>query len=169
MGPQLYRCGNLNEQRNSKVRYLRFNGAATLSLRKFCSLLYTQSSHIPLQWGRNFIVAEMRNLLSLARGVTLASMGPQLYRCGNPLPLIEVAKKWDMLQWGRNFIVAEIRPFRRTRQRARRSFNGAATLSLRKSGSATGEHRGSGTASMGPQLYRCGNGTLGPIIGSDCD
>ena len=37
----------------------RFNGAATLSLRKFLQLFVQLGRVIPLQWGRNFIVAEM--------------------------------------------------------------------------------------------------------------
>ena len=158
-----------------------------------------------LQWGRNFIVAEMCRHLPALVVCRLASMGPQLYRCGNLanqyvlVPPVVASmgpqlyrcgnvdfpwKKSDIeltLQWGRNFIVAEIRPATLNAVSPDGSFNGAATLSLRKScqpvcsctaccrfnGAATSSlrkcrllveevgHRVD--ASMGPQLYRCGN------------
>ena len=59
------------------------------------------------------------------------------------------------LQWGRNFIVAEIVcPLCLSVLRNMR-FNGAATL---RCGNDTSEaHVQIGIASMGPQLYRCGN------------
>ena len=61
-----------------------FNGAATLSLRKLTILRNGIKEFSSLQWGRNFIVAEMNEG--------------------------EVINEWgDALQWGRNFIVAEIR------------------------------------------------------------
>ena len=86
---------------------------------------------IKLQWGRNFIVAEIRQGVIVRRQIDIASMGPQLYRCGNKAKRDARRYPQIQLQWGRNFIVAEIR---RTRWRcSRRScFNGAATLSLRK-------------------------------------
>ena len=113
----------------------------------------------PLQWGRNFIVAEI-----------LASSNAALHM--------------DSLQWGRNFIVAEILKEQQHALRAKSCFNGAATLSLRKCQSIpnhfvqfeplqwgrnfiVAEIGYSGDyadglyvqASMGPQLYRCGNPT----------
>ena len=63
MGPQLYRCGNLD--RGPHVR----------------------QGRPQLQWGRNFIVAEINHLHHIADIAALASMGPQLYRCGNLLLL----------------------------------------------------------------------------------
>ena len=66
-----------------------------------------------LQWGRNFIVAEMRRV---AATITFQ----------------------EMLQWGRNFIVAEMQITAMPASHISRCFNGAATLSLRKS--ITGEY-----------------------------
>ena len=40
-----------------------------------------------LQWGRNFIVAEMSQRRRLPDANPKASMGPQLYRCGNMITL----------------------------------------------------------------------------------
>ena len=60
MGPQLYRCGNIATQYSVDFDYYM------------------------LQWGRNFIVAEIM-----------------------PKRLNAIAKA-EVLQWGRNFIVAEI-------------------------------------------------------------
>ena len=84
-----------------------------------------------LQWGRNFIVAE-------------------IYTKGFDKYLRQA------LQWGRNFIVAEMSSSLRMQPAAPPRFNGAATLSLRKSG-WWGNWLSLLKASMGPQLYRCGN------------
>ena len=85
-----------------------------------------------LQWGRNFIVAEIPERHHKHRLDHLASMGPQLYRCGNnditlkqdaiedsfngaatlllrkSITNIALGGRILSLQWGRNFIVAEI-------------------------------------------------------------
>ena len=107
MGPQLYRCGNaaslaaatqadpcfngaatlsLRKQFYQHLPWLAstsFNGAATLSLRKPVRDPFLFGVLLELQWGRNFIVAETLNN-SLQKQINeLASMGPQLYRCGN--------------------------------------------------------------------------------------
>ena len=69
--------------------YAHFNGAATLSLRKY---------EVRPMGGRRVHVPGA------------ASMGPQLYRCGNlswSSPGVDL-DLLDSLQWGRNFIVAEI-------------------------------------------------------------
>ena len=84
-----------------------FNGAATLSLRKYMYFQPRQIRTMQLQWGRNFIVAEIsqprysrepRRYFNGAATLSLrksrpgpgpwlfrlpASMGPQLYRYGN--------------------------------------------------------------------------------------
>ena len=86
---------------------VRFNGAATLSLRKSRLDKQVRVAWVVLQWGRNFIVAEI-----LVNDAT--------FRFGNSL------------QWGRNFIVAEIGSNRDWQFACRIGFNGAATLSLRK-------------------------------------
>ena len=83
MGPQLYRCGNASEGSSGSI---------------FCSRL---------QWGRNFIVAEMlgswkRSLkvtaLQWGRNFIVAEMSPR-FHCSSI--------SMTSLQWGRNFIVAE--------------------------------------------------------------
>ena len=61
----------------------------------------------PLQWGRNFIVAEIGTAGRRAVSAPTASMGPQLYRCGNAPGYLEDSLK----------------PY---------CFNGATTLSLWK-------------------------------------
>ena len=82
-GPQLYRCGNLAEFTNAAVWFLCFNGATTLSLWKFRILRIVVYRQCRLQWGHNFIVVEIRVDSIVVVKVNLASMGPQLYRCGN--------------------------------------------------------------------------------------
>ena len=184
--------------------YTSFNGAATLSLRKPLKVKESDIVTDLLQWSRNFIVAETGEfglldppfkvasmgpqlyrcgncwLCPVASQPARASMGPQLYRCGNENIPADARSALQQLQWGRNFIVAEILPAR-LRGPTNTSFNGAATLSLRKPGfqvlndgyvlplqwgrnfivaetgcSGIGFGRVVG-ASMGPQLYRCGN------------
>ena len=83
MGPQLYRCGNPPYSLPLVNPADCFNGAATLSLRKYVFKLFADGGLTSLQWGRNFIVAEI-----------LEFCFPETMRI------------W--LQWGRNFIVAEI-------------------------------------------------------------
>ena len=107
MGPQLYRCGN--QVHNS-------------------TLVFTTSE---LQWGRNFIVAETTKRALNGMGQWTASMGPQLYRCGNRERLDagvlphRASMGPQLYRCGNSesdakFIIKEF------------SFNGAATLSLRK-------------------------------------
>ena len=158
MGPQLYRCGN------REIRYIVvccngicFNGAATLSLRKCPRREHNNPWNARLQWGRNFIVAEITVFLRTmtwmpcfngAATLSLRKCQPVACRtclrtlCFNGAATLSLRKydgrqlplqtKNRMLQWGRNFIVAEIQPQPRKTQYGFTSFNGAATLSLRK-------------------------------------
>uniref|UniRef100_E6Q6S1 Uncharacterized protein n=1 Tax=mine drainage metagenome TaxID=410659 RepID=E6Q6S1_9ZZZZ len=107
-----------------------FNGAATLSSRKFPRTGTKVAKGTVLQWGRDVIVAEI----------------------GGVHPGAPVLPK---LQWGRDVIVAEIRQLSAP-LRALSRFNGAATLSSRKSAD-TISHRQKRGASMGPRRYRRGN------------
>ena len=132
MGPQLYRCGNQKRNRLPEQSLFCFNGAATLSLRKLTMGDIDRTMYALLQWGRNFIVAEMYMKMMDVFAQKVASMGPQLYRCGNSRARHSRYVMGSVLQWGRNFIVAEI--------------NHALPLATHLS-----------LASMGPQLYRCGN------------
>ena len=107
MEPQLYRCGN--------------NVVSKLSVTVSCMLQWSRNFIVAeimrrnwylgysarLQWSRNFIVAEILVNAINASLFAVASMEPQLYRCGNVHVL-------GLL------VVADVR------------FNGAATLSLRK-------------------------------------
>ena len=132
MGPQLYRCGKACSTCSPPMYFSCFNGAATLSLRKDGNILNAIKRIQVLQWGRNFIVAEIPNhfnpcgnaeTLQWGRNFivaeiqqkkikefvrTMASMGPQLYRCGNRIVNPMMYGILIELQWGRNFIVAEM-------------------------------------------------------------
>ncbi len=147
-----------------RLGFCGFNGAATLSLRK-CTTSTTKHIHLQsLQWGRNFIVAEISIVLNVGKG------------------------RFALLQWGRNFIVAEMTVITNHDVRAEKGFNGAATLSLRKCEQNPCTIRQGNTlqwgrnfivaeiqyitmptkeeihASMGPQLYRCGNRTIASLL-----
>ena len=156
MGPQLYRCGNANRCLRTCRRSPGFNGAATLSLRKREAGEGNPAWPFVLQWGRNFIVAEIgwprhtaaRSPTSFNGAATLS-----LRKCENDTIDTDSI---TLLQWGRNFIVAEMyynavhgmgdggrllgmpvvvdggRGAGCTSCARQRSFNGAATLSLRK-------------------------------------
>ena len=160
MGPQLCSCGNWSRLLRCYRLVRRFNGAATLQLRKLQDQAASDVLLMMLQWGRNFAVAETWVDVLGRRRTCPASMGPQLCSCGNSTPPVHatrgrprfngaatlqlrkhgagriVAVPVGRLQWGRNFAVAE------TRRRNRRD----------------GRHR---HASMGPQLCSCGNTTWG--------
>ena len=132
MGPQLYRCGN----------HVRNNTNLIPPIASMGPQLY--------RCGNSTF-----SCLGLQVGL-LASMGPQLYRCGNCQIIGMQCILFRSLQWGRNFIVAE----RCQQSRAAAllwSFNGAATVSLRKYAGHVCQDVLRSQTSMGPQLYRCGN------------
>ena len=132
MGPQLYSCGNYSVIPVHVWHWVSFNGATTLQLRKFADAGLLSCPTQLLQWGHNFTVAEMP---PLGKKITIhdaASMGPQLYSCGNAQAATKVNINPDasmgpqlyscgnygvsdtdhaidlLLQWGHNFTVAEI-------------------------------------------------------------
>ena len=119
--PQLYRCGNfqllldLQWGRNFIVAEMRNQSALFLLLQWGRNFIVAEIQRrvaydaAVLQWGRNFIVAEILCSIVFYDSITM-----------------------PMLQWGRNFIVAEIHGARATSLWSSPSFNGAATLSLRK-------------------------------------
>ena len=108
MEPQLYRCGNTDTPAGSNQPHHGFNGAATLSLRKYRYACWIKPATPWLQWSRNFIVAEIPIRLLDQTSHTMASMEPQLYRCGNQDAIERADGPSTGLQWSRNFIVAEI-------------------------------------------------------------
>ena len=83
MGPQLCSCGNGEWEKANVSGKCRFNGAATLQLRKLPQYGHAGIAPLQLQWGRNFAVAE-----------TIPSRG-------------RLHTSFRGLQWGRNFAVAE--------------------------------------------------------------
>ena len=136
--------------------WTRFNGAATLSLRKHCVWWSERRKSPRLQWGRNFIVAETIPYVASVPPGGNASMGPQLYRCGNGL--VPVVHHVVILRFnGAATLSLRKRTGSIPLNNAISSFNGAATLSLRKHPTSQFARISNMTASMGPQLYRCGN------------
>ena len=135
-----------------------FNGAATLSLRKYAAYRFSKAVRdFMLQWGRNFIVAEIRqDPVDGGCCYYAASMGPQLYRCGN-------SQHHHNRGGGR---IASMGPqLYRCGNRNRRSVwmrmkSASMGPQLYRCGNWPARHghaRLSRHASMGPQLYRCGN------------
>ena len=132
MGPQLYRCGNHNRTGTSSSTFGCFNGAATLSLRKFgqglaapagCRASMGPQLYRCGNWRATSNAAHSTSSFNGAATLSLrkcsctvmdsvdpspASMGPQLYRCGNWPLACPAITSCSRLQWGRNFIVAEI-------------------------------------------------------------
>ena len=132
MGPQLYRCGNGHGSRRIWLRALRFNGAATLSLRKLILFTKYDPSMPLLQWGRNFIVAEIHIPQTGPMPALSCFNGAATLSLRKSSTALQPATPLHTLQWGRNFIVAEM----------------STTRTIQSTQTA---------ASMGPQLYRCGN------------
>ena len=156
MGPQLYRCGNPGigadtEKTLAKLQWgrnfivaeilllasaapgslVRFNGAATLSLRKYAG--YGQPiTQIEASMGPQLYRCGNRSQLHCNDHPPGASMGPQLYRCGNPTQRISIFIQEGIASMGPQLYRC-----------------GNIALHLSKTGTVT--------ASMGPQLYRCGN------------
>ena len=131
MGPQLYRCGNEAPKNMHADRAKASMGPQLYRCGNPRSSTASRPSICPLQWGRNFIVAETTEPKQRDNSQEDASMGPQLYRCGNaagrnpdgraeggfngaatlslrkPADRPAVLARIPGLQWGRNFIVAE--------------------------------------------------------------
>ena len=143
-------------RRSDGGRTGRFNGAATLQLRKpdpvrrHCAPPPHASMGPQLcSCGNGYSMTQHRNTTQASMGPQLcscgnlgtaaedaadpkvASMGPQLCSCGNLNPAC-FARFHTMLQWGRNFAVAETRQHHQTSGTSRYRFNGAATLQLWK-------------------------------------
>ena len=113
------------------------------------SLTPTQRADL-LQWGRNFRVAESGGEAGLYGLAAVLQWGRNFRvaeRTQRFLPLGDVAT----LQWGRNFRVAESR-VEKPAPDIGQSFNGAATLGLRKDSKGLDNEGKRGNASMGPQL-----------------
>ena len=154
MGPQLCSCGNIPTSGSFRVSPWRLQWGRNFAVAETWGATFWAIMFATLQWGRNFAVAETDTYLKLASTLKIASMGPQLCSCGN-VNASKYVRRSTSLQWGRNFAVAETGFFRRhmhldrmlqwgrnfavaeTRRKGRkgrkgRSFNGAATLQLRK-------------------------------------
>ena len=159
MGPQLYRCGNLNPRGIREGVFCPLQWGRNFIVAEIRLLSPRIFSTLWLQWGRNFIVAEMLPVLATPGNGLPASMGPQLYRCGNMTHDPDGTCRECGLQWGRNFIVAEISFFDAPLCQAPwlqwgRNFIVAEIMVVR------GPKTTVLLASMGPQLYRCGNEPL---------
>ena len=85
----------------------------------------------PLQWGRTLSSAETEKRASMAAVLTVASMGPHSFKCGNS-------------------------PHRRDGLRNNSGFNGAALFQVRKLVDSV-LRRQLFRASMGPHSFKCGN------------
>ena len=131
MGPQLYRCGNMAEVRHIADAAARLQWGRNFIVAEMLCRSVSILPRYPLQWGRNFIVAEM------PAGTGARPKRHQLQWGRNFIVAEIFSSQVDRLpvgtlQWGRNFIVAEI----------------SKSVSVQDA---------TGRASMGPQLYRCGN------------
>ena len=203
MGPQLVRCGMPSGFRRAGVIPLRFNGAATCSLRNeasvptwakqlsmrfngaaTCSLRNVNMTTISkrpdagLQWGRNLFVAEcvtangtsyrrasfngaatcsLRNVVPISppADVTVASMGPQLVRCGM-VGLEGYDARLMVASMGPQLVRCGMFNLLRVKCLRNQCFNGAATCSLRNVNLGCMSCLHLTSASMGPQLVRCG-------------
>ena len=159
MGPQLYRCGNtvtvpanvsdvgllqwgrnfivaetrLAQTRKPLVMDRRFNGAATLSLRKRRDKRGMPAPHNGFNGAATLSLRKRLPTPATMTGAPMCFNGAATLSLRKPADL-KIAKDHAAgLQWGRNFIVAETPHPRQVPAPVRvQRFNGAATLSLRK-------------------------------------
>ena len=108
MGPQLYRCGNVEHNVNFEEYPLLLQWGRNFIVAEitYVQLRGFQQFKV-LQWGRNFIVAETFSMPVCSLNHRKLQWGPQLYRCGNVEWSDGTKSCRNWLQWGRNFIVAE--------------------------------------------------------------
>ena len=83
MGPQRFRCGNQSDTTPTNTKCTCFNGATTFPLWKLPQGLGLCQKFPWLQWGHNVSVVEIRLHDQMWDLATIASMGPQRFRCGN--------------------------------------------------------------------------------------
>ena len=83
MGPQLYRCGNPKIACSRAMLSMPLQWGRNFIVAETFSLETQIEYSKKLQWGRNFIVAETGHGDIAVDGLEVTSMGPQLYRCGN--------------------------------------------------------------------------------------
>ena len=132
MGPQLYSCGNTESEANDYCLEHPLQWGHNFTVAEISMFQASKPSSSPLQWGHNFTVAEICN-----RGIRQADWKGG-FNGATTLQLRKSAgaKNWllpgELLQWGHNFTVAEM-PIVRI------------------------ENYTHTQASMGPQLYSCGN------------
>ena len=107
MGPQLYRCGNDGKWAKGLQKYVGLQWGRNFIVAETWQKKFLNPTRLQLQWGRNFIVAETAIAVYRHAQRRRASMGPQLYRCGNVIIAGLLYYVITRLQWGRNFIVAE--------------------------------------------------------------
>ena len=155
MGPQLVRCGMHTCMGYGGRGLDKLQWGRNLFVAEWSPPAGRPIAAWTLQWGRNLFVAECGPGPPAARDTRLASMGPQLVRCGmhtrtcrtrdccrcfngaatcslrNDNRKQKVLWGSYKLQWGRNLFVAEWSPAPSIVSGAGRGFNGAATCSLR--------------------------------------
>ena len=91
----------------SATQILSFNGAVTFWLRKYVLVPRVRRVFRPLQWGRNFLVTEIKR-------EALESLKSQMLQWGRNFLVTEILdierglRRGVLLQWGRNFLVTEI-------------------------------------------------------------
>ena len=86
-----------------------FNGAVTFWLRKFARNNRLLSATVSkLQWGRNFLVTEIRYVAGVKRESDSFN-GAVTFWLRKWIYLKNTSTQSALLQWGRNFLVTEIR------------------------------------------------------------
>ena len=165
MGPQLYRCGNGISDAADYASLVKLQWGRNFIVAEICQSPIRYMGGKTLQWGRNFIVAEICMMPGkYTCGYRRASMGPQLYRCGNCLiSCLSINKSQPASMGPQLYRCGNQEPIPSSAS-STSCFNGAATLSLRKQLHGQRENLGHEHASMGPQLYRCGNGVI--VVGA---
>src|SRR5581483_3191200 len=149
-----------------RTRPTGFNGAATIWSRKPTGGGVCVMEELALQWGRDHLVAETRELHTCSDPRCTLQWGRDhlvAETWGNRLNL---ARDGRELQWGRDHLVAETKRHSGRGDRRVPGFNGAATIWSRKH---VGDRRVRArveTASMGPRPSGRGNTVTGTGTGT---
>ena len=157
MGPQLCSCGNHGHTGTTSRTHTRFNGAATLQLRKLDVFIRTCRDCMGASMGPQLCSCGNCPLSVIGLTQYTASMGPQLCSCGNRLPLATRECFYPRFNGGRNFAVAETKARTTDRRPHSLASMGPQLCSCGNCGLPSSSPTPP-AASMGPQLCSCGNG-----------
>ena len=155
MGPRVFARGNLRCKYGISLVQLLQWGREFLLAEMLAQHARAPRTVAGLQWGREFLLAEISVSAELLRVKLWASMGPRVFARGNATPKRRCGgRRWASMG-PRVFARGNSAPARKRRP-SPMGFNGAASFCSRKS-RHVGRHGKPADASMGPRVFARGN------------